>query len=74
MTSPLDLAPARLFDLSGQVALVTGSSRGLGWAMAQALAAAGARVVVNGRDADALEAARRRLGGARSRRRPSPAT
>jgi gluconate 5-dehydrogenase len=61
MTSPSDLAPARLFDLSGQVALVTGSSRGLGWAMAQALAAAGARVVLNGRDAAALEAARERL-------------
>jgi gluconate 5-dehydrogenase len=42
--------PARLFDLTGQVALVTGASRGLGWAMAQALAAAGATLVLNGRD------------------------
>ncbi len=41
----------RLFDLTGQVALVTGSSRGLGWAMAQAIAGAGAHVVLNGRDA-----------------------
>jgi gluconate 5-dehydrogenase len=46
--------PAALFDLTGQVALVTGSSRGLGWAMARTLAAAGARVVLNGRDAALL--------------------
>lgn len=43
------LPPARLFDLTGRIALVTGSSRGLGWAIARALAAAGARVVLNGR-------------------------
>lgn len=43
-------SPAALFDLSGRVALVTGASRGLGWAMAQSLAAAGATVVLNGRD------------------------
>jgi gluconate 5-dehydrogenase len=49
-------SPAALFDLAGQVALVTGSSRGLGWAMAQALAAAGARVVLNGRDEATLAA------------------
>lgn len=42
---------ADLFSLEGRVALVTGSSRGLGWAMAQALAGAGAKVVVNARDA-----------------------
>ena len=38
------LAPAGLFDLSGQVALVTGASRGLGWTVAQTLAAAGAAI------------------------------
>jgi gluconate 5-dehydrogenase len=44
-----------LFSLDGQVALVTGSSRGLGFAMAEALAAHGARVVLNGRDPETLE-------------------
>jgi len=45
------------FDLSGKRALVTGSSRGLGLAMARALAAAGATIVLNARDAVALGAA-----------------
>jgi gluconate 5-dehydrogenase len=47
------------FDLSGRVALVTGSSRGLGWAIARGLAGAGARVLLHGRDAVGL---RRRVG------------
>lgn len=38
------------FDLTGRRALVTGSSRGLGFAMARALAGAGAELVLNGRD------------------------
>ena len=41
---------AKLFDLSGKTALVTGSSEGLGLAMARGLAAAGAGIVLNGRD------------------------
>jgi len=41
---------ADLFDLSGRTALVTGSSRGLGLALARGLGEAGARVVLNGRD------------------------
>jgi gluconate 5-dehydrogenase len=45
-----------LFSLEGQVALVTGSSRGLGFAMAEALAAHGALVVLNGRDPGSLAA------------------
>src|SRR4051794_8203852 len=42
--------PSALFDLSGRTALVTGSSRGLGRAMAEGLAASGAAVIVNGMD------------------------
>src|SRR5689334_13418883 len=47
-----------LFDLSGRIALVTGSSGGLGLAMARGLAEAGAAIVLNGRNAAKLEAAR----------------
>ena len=39
-----------LFDLSGRTALVTGSTRGIGRALATGLARAGARVIVHGRD------------------------
>ncbi|HEX7868323.1 MAG TPA: SDR family oxidoreductase [Variovorax sp.] len=46
----------QLFSLAGKTALVTGSSRGLGFAIAQGLAAAGARLVLNGVDAARLEA------------------
>jgi gluconate 5-dehydrogenase len=49
--------PASGFDLSGTLALVTGGGSGLGLAIARGLAAAGARVVVNGRNRDKLEAA-----------------
>lgn len=45
------------FDLGGRIALVTGSSAGIGLALAQALGEAGATVVLNGRNADKLKAA-----------------
>ena len=45
-----------LFDLTGKVALVTGSTSGLGRAIAGGLAAAGARVVINGRNLERLKA------------------
>src|SRR5258705_4226721 len=53
MTSP--------FDLSGKVALVTGAYRGLGFAIAQGLARAGAQVVLNGRKKDQLDIAVQKL-------------
>lgn len=52
-----------LFDLHGVRCLVTGSSRGLGLSMAQGLAAAGAEVLINGRDPDAVASAVAQIGG-----------
>ena len=49
--------PLSVFDLSGKVALVTGAHRGLGFAIAQGLARAGATVILNGRNEEALAAA-----------------
>ncbi len=45
-----------LFDLTGQVAVITGSSRGIGRAIAERMAEHGARVVISSRKADACEA------------------
>lgn len=45
-----------LFDLSGRLALVTGSSRGLGYAIAVGLAQAGATIILNGRNPDTVQA------------------
>jgi gluconate 5-dehydrogenase len=51
----------QLFDLSGRTALVTGSARGIGFALAQGLAAAGARIVINGTRPDTVDEAVQRL-------------
>ncbi|MEH0543358.1 SDR family oxidoreductase [Streptomyces sp. B21-105] len=52
-----------LFDISGRTALVTGSSRGIGLALARGLAEAGCTVVLNGRDAGRLAQAAAGLPG-----------
>jgi gluconate 5-dehydrogenase len=56
-----------LFSLAGRRALITGSSRGIGLGIAEALAGAGAEIIINGRDTEALGAAAEKLaaGGAR---------
>ena len=59
------LSPARrrmtLFDLTGRTALVTGAARGIGFAIAEALTRAGARVILNGRTREPLDLAADRL-------------
>ncbi|OYU18289.1 MAG: gluconate 5-dehydrogenase [Rhodobacteraceae bacterium PARR1] len=55
-----------LFDLHGKRALITGSSQGIGFALAQGLAAAGAQVVLNGRDLAKLETAAAAIPGAQT--------
>jgi len=53
-------APAS-FDLSGRLALITGSSAGIGFALARGLARAGAAIVINARNANKLEQAAKTL-------------
>ncbi|MBZ9675755.1 SDR family oxidoreductase [Mesorhizobium sp. ES1-1] len=53
--------PSPLFDLAGRLALITGSSQGIGFALARGLAEHGAAVVLNGRDAGKTGAAVEKL-------------
>jgi len=52
-----------MFSLDGRTALVTGAARGIGFAIAEALGRAGARIVLNGRNQDALDGAAALLRG-----------
>tara|TARA_B110000208_G_scaffold166890_1_gene206035 strand:+ start:1313 stop:2080 length:768 start_codon:yes stop_codon:yes gene_type:complete len=47
----------QMFNLTGKRALITGSSQGIGFALARGLAGAGAEIVLNGRDPSKLDAA-----------------
>jgi len=60
--------PAELFDLTGKVALVTGGSRGIGRAVAEGLATAGADVVIASRKLDGCEVAAEEIAEATGRR------
>ncbi len=51
----------QLFDLTGRTALVTGASKGIGYALAAALGGAGARLVINARDQTRLDQAQQAL-------------
>ena len=53
MSHPVSIFPDQ-FRLNGRTALITGSGRGLGWEIAQALAQAGAKVLIHGRSAERL--------------------
>lgn len=52
-----------LFDLTGRRALITGSSQGIGFALARGLADAGAEIVLNGRNIEKLADAAKNFGG-----------
>lgn len=52
---------ASMFDLTGRLALVTGSSKGIGLALAEAVAEAGAEIIINSRNPEELEKTRAKL-------------
>lgn len=56
-------APEKLFDISGRRALITGSSQGIGFALARGMAERGATVILNGRSEERLQKAAEALRG-----------
>ena len=58
------MSGAELFDLTAKTALITGSSQGIGLALAKGLQAAGATVILNGRDRTKLDTAAKEVSGA----------
>ena len=50
-----------LFDVSGKVVLITGSSQGIGYTLAKGFGHAGAKVILNGRNEDKLKLAVEKL-------------
>ncbi len=50
-----------IFDLTGQTALITGSSMGIGFTLARSLGEAGAKIIINARDQDKLDEAHKTL-------------
>eukprot|EP01036_Dinobryon_divergens_P042778 gene42778-56862_t len=62
-TKAIPMSVKQLFDLTGQVALVTGGSRGLGLQMAEALGEMGAKLAITARKADELAEAKKHLEG-----------
>ena len=50
-----------MFDLSGKIALITGSSRGLGFSIAKALFNSGATIIINGRNQKTLDEASKKI-------------
>ena len=55
-----------LFNLKGKRALITGSSQGIGFALAKGLNSAGAEIVLNGRNKEKLDKAAKSLKSAHS--------
>ncbi|MCU0482105.1 MAG: glucose 1-dehydrogenase [Anaerolineae bacterium] len=53
--------PTNLFDMTGKVAIITGSTRGIGQAIAERFAQAGAKVVISSRKQDACDATAKEL-------------
>jgi gluconate 5-dehydrogenase len=61
-----------LFDLTGKTALITGSSRGLGRAMAEGLGRAGARLIINGTNPGVVNSAVEEIRAAGLQAEPAP--